>query len=635
MNKEPTLLQLHEGATISHNDKKYVIVKVADINLLLAKEVGSTHKVLIKVGDVSSPKPISDEPNADNLVEWDLVSVAEEYWDIAEQRLKLIEPLLHGKNHYSAALASKIAEEAGVNRATIYRWVANYNSTGKLSSLIPKTTQRGGKNKARILPEVEAIIKHAIETFHNTDQQPSINRTVSEIRRLCFNAGLAMPTGKTIKKRLDWADGRERLLRRKGEAAAYKRYDEDKGSIPDADWPLAMVQIDHTLLPIIIVDDIYRKSIRRVWITLAIDVNSRVCLGMYLSLDAPSGMSAGMCISHSILPKETWLNRLGITSVEWPIWGAMGVLHMDNAREFRGNMLRLACKEYDIDLHLRPVKKPRYGAHIERVMGTVSEGLKSLKGATFSGYTEKGQYDSEGNACMTFSEVEHWLVLFFARYHQDVHSTLKTSPLNKWREGLLGTKDKPGRGLPARRLDETALRINFTPSFERTIQNSGVVIDDIYYYHDVLRPWINTPDPEFPKHSRKFRFHRDPRNISIIYFYDEHAKRFFQIPYRNTGLPPVSIWELKEAHRKADERGISHDDERAIFAIINEQRELENSAAEKSKVARRAVQRRTQHEKSRADQKKDLSKVNPIAPSVNVPSIPGYYPDEVVLLSEE
>jgi putative transposase len=207
-----------------------------------------------------------------------------------------------------------------------------------------------------------------------------------------------------------------------------------------------MVQIDHTLLPVIIVDDVHRKPINRAWITLAIDVYSRVCLGMYLSLDGPSAMSAGMCVANAVLPKESWLRRLDVTSVEWPCWGVMGTFHLDNAREFRGDMLKAACREYDIDLHLRPVKKPRYGAHIERLMGTVTQGLKGVKGSTFSGPGEKGEYDAEGNACMTFGEIEKWLMLFLARYHHQKHDGIGTPPLQKWREGLLGTKKKPGRG---------------------------------------------------------------------------------------------------------------------------------------------------------------------------------------------
>jgi putative transposase len=368
---------------------------------------------------------------------------------------------------------------------------------------------------------------------------------------------------------------------------------------------------------------------------LAIDVNSRVCLGMHLSLDPPSAMSAGMCISQAILPKEQWLARLNITSTDWPCWGTMGALHLDNAREFRGDMLRVACKEYDIDLHLRPVKKPRYGAHIERLMGTVSEGLKTLKGATFSGPDEKGEYDAEGNACMTFGELERWLILFFAAYHRKLHAGVGTSPLTKWREGLLGTKGKPGRGLPARRLDEEKLRINFMPFFERTVQNYGVLIDDVHYYHDVLRPWINAEHPEFKGHRRKFRFHRDPRDISVLYFFDEIARRYCAIPYRDVSLPPVSIWELRDAHGRADERGIPHEHEKAVFALINEQREIEAEAAAKTKSARRAQQRRAQHVEARKQKAEDLPGVARPVPSAPPPGVRGYDPDAVVPLDDE
>ncbi|MBI1890205.1 MAG: DDE-type integrase/transposase/recombinase [Burkholderiales bacterium] len=633
-NDQRQLLWIQEGATISNNGRDYVIVALADINLVLAKEAGSNVKVLLKIGDIGPPKVIG-EANPEPAVERDLAAINEEDWAIAEERRRLIGPLLDSYYRRSVALADQIAAEAGVSRATVYRWVAAFRDTGLLSSLLPNVSARGGKGKSRLTAEVEAIIQDCIENFHDTDQSQSIAETVTEIRRRCSNANLKLPAVNTIRARLEKTDGRERVARRQGEAAAHDRFDPIKGSIPDADWPLAIVQIDHTLLPVIIVDDVHRKSIRRAWITLAIDVNSRVCLGMHLSLDPPSAMSAGMCISHAILPKEKWLARLSVTSADWPCWGTMGALHMDNAREFRGEMLRVASKEYDIDLHLRPVKKPRYGAHIERLMGTVSQGLKTLKGATFSGPNEKGEYDAEGNACMTFGELERWLILFFAKYHQKRHDGIGMSPLAKYREGLLGTKGKPGRGLPARRLDEERLRINFMPFFERTVQNYGVLIDDVHYYHDVLRPWINAAHPEFKKHRRKFRFHRDPRDISVLYFFEEIAQRYFAIPYRDTSLPPVSIWELREAHRRADERGIPHENEKAVFALINEQREIEAEAAEKTKSARRAQQRRVQHAKARKQKAEDLPNVSTQTPTSPPPAVRGYDPDAVIPLEDE
>lgn len=632
--QERTLLWITEGATITNNGRDYIIVSLADINLVLAKEVGSNEKVLLKIGDLAPPKKIG-EPKAPQVTAKDLAVVSEEDWAIAEERRRHIEPLLRNDYQKSKALAEQAAAAAGVSRATIYRWLAEFRETGLLSSLILNPGGKGGKRPSRLSPEVEAIIEDCIENFHDTDQSPSTAATIAEIRRRCSNANLILPAANTIRNRLEKTMGRERIARRKGLAAAHDQFDPIKGQIPDADWPLAMVQIDHTELPVIIVDDIHRKSIKRVWITLAIDVNSRVCLGMHLSLDAPSAMSAGMCIAHAILPKEKWLARLDITSTDWPCWGTMSVLHMDNAREFRGNMLSVACKEYDIDLHLRPVKKPRYGAHIERLMGTVSEGLKTVKGATFSGPDEKGVYDAEGNACMTFSELERWLVLFFAAYHRKRHSGIGMPPLAKWKEGLLGTKGKPGRGLPARRLDEEKMRIDFMPFLERTVQNYGVLIDDVHYYHDVLRPWINAEHPEFKGHRRKFRFHRDPRDISTLYFFDEIAGRYCAIPYRDTSLPPVSIWELRDGHRRADERGIPHENEKAVFALINEQRKIEEDAAAKTKSARRAQQRRTLHAEARKVTAENLPSVSNPLPSAPPVAVRGYDPDAVEPLDDE
>lgn len=629
-----TQLWITKGATVSNEGRDYVILALADLNLVLAKDVESSERVLLKIGDLGPPRVIG-EAQAAPKAESALLEVSDELWEIAEARRRLIDPLLGIYYQHAQALADQIAVTAGVSRATIYRWVAAFRNTGMLSSLLPQTRLRGGKAGSRISPDVEAIIKDAMESFHDTLQKPSIADTVSEIRRRCSNAGLTLPAINTIRARLTHSEGRERTRRREGVAVAHDRHDPIKGVIPDADWPLAIVQMDHTLLPVIIVDDKYRKPINRAWITLAIDVNSRVCLGMYLTLDAPSAMSAGMCMAHAILPKEVWVRRHGAASVEWPFWGVMGALHMDNAREFRGDMLKAACREYDIDVHLRPVKTPRYGAHIERLMGTVTQGLKTVKGSTFSGPEEKGEYDAEGNACMTFAEIEKWLILFFARYHIKKHDGIGMPPIQKWKEGLLGTKGKPGRGLPARRLDEESLRINFTPYVERTVQGYGVVIDDVHYYHDVLRPWINTPHPEFPKHKRKFRFHRDPRDISQLYFFDEIANRYFAIPYRDTSLPPVSIWELREGHRKASERGIPAENEKAVFAIINEQRVLEADAAAKTKTARREQQRRTEHEKQREDKAQAMPNVARPTSSAPPLAVRGYDPDKVQPLDDE
>jgi putative transposase len=173
------------------------------------------------------------------------------------------------------------------------------------------------------------------------------------------------------------------------------------------------------------------------------------------------------------------------------------------------------------------------------------------------------------------------------------------------------------------------------PFEERTIQDYGVVIDDVHYFHDVLRPWINAPDPNFPRHRRKFRFKRDPRDISHLYFFDPEVKRYCAIPYRDLSLPPVSIWELRDAKERARERGISTDHEKEVFALINRQRELESDAAHKTKVARRQVQKRIEHDKARNKKNVELPTVTSPVKTTPPPAVRGYDPSRAIPFDDE
>jgi len=629
----PTVLFVKPGASLKHKGREYVILHIVDLKTVLAREPSSGERVILQISDIGQsiedqeaiPKcPITTHSQ-------DLLEISDHDWSLAETWRKAIAPLLDKRS--TLAEYTQVANQMGVSVATLYRRVANFKRTRQLTALLP-TVRPGGRGKGRISADVEVIIRDCIDKYYLTDQRRTKSATIKEIRRLCTNASLAVPSHLTILKRLDWIDETTRVKRREGNKAA-RQYKPFVSPIPDVHWPLSLVQIDHTKLPVMIVDDVHRKPIARAWITVAIDAFSRVCLGQYLSLEAPSAMSAGLCVVHAILPKEKWLHKKGIEGVEWPFFGVMDVLHMDNAREFRGEMLKFACREYDIDPHFRPVKVPEYGAYIERYMGTISEALKAVGGSTFSGPKEKGEYDAEGNACLTFDELEKWLILLFAEYHLRVHSGLGTTPAAKWREGIIGTKTQRGRGLPALRLDEEKLRIDFMPFEERCIYDYGVVIDQVHYFHDALRPWMNAKDPDHPRHGRKFRFRRDPRDISEVYFFDPDLKRYVRIPYRDTSLPPTSIWEYRATQELAKSQGIKVSNEREVFALLTKRRELEDAAALKTKSARQAQQRRKQHTKAKTEKAVELPKVTQDVPSSAPPPKRGYDPSKVKPLEDD
>jgi len=69
------------------------------------------------------------------------------------------------------------------------------------------------------------------------------------------------------------------------------------------------MQIDHTPVDVIVVDSLTRKAISRPWLTLAIDVATRVVMGMSVTLESPSIHPFGLAGIDARLSTERSLDR--------------------------------------------------------------------------------------------------------------------------------------------------------------------------------------------------------------------------------------------------------------------------------------------------------------------------------------
>lgn len=247
--------------------------------------------------------------------------------------------------------------------------------------------------------------------FFNDEIRPQWQNWLNQIANLDYLSN-------TIRSRIKNIAPQIKIAKRLSHKATEMKFSPLQGSFPNADYPLSVVQIDHTKLDIILVDDIYRKPIGRPWITLAIDVFSRMVTGFYVSFDPPSALSTGLCLAHSILSKESWLAKHGVKG-RWPVWGLPRKIHLDNAKEFRGKVLEKACKQYGIEIEWRPVARPHFGGHIERLLGTILDEVHGLTGTTFANTQQRKDYASESKAALTLTEFETWLTLFICDvYHQ-------------------------------------------------------------------------------------------------------------------------------------------------------------------------------------------------------------------------
>jgi putative transposase len=330
--------------------------------------------------------------------------------------------------------------------------------------------------------------------------------------------------------------------------------------------------MDHTQVDLILVDAVERKPIGRPWVTVAIDVFSRAIAGFHLSLEAPSAVSVGLCLTRVAADKTGWLAGLDVEA-DWPMTGKPGTISVDNAREFHSEAFKRGCAQHGITIDWRPRGQPHFGGIVERVIGTLMGLIHEAPGTTFSNPTERGKYDSDKTACLTLAELERWLAVAVSKvYHLRPYEGIGCeTPLARWRAGVEAL-DQDDREFAAV-ADPRLFTIDFLPVAHRTLRRDGVVLDHITYFSEGLKPWIAAGSP------RRLLVRRDPRDISRVFILDETDNSYLEVPYRDRSHPPISLWEHRLALRRLRDQRREAIDEAALFAAVAEMRDIEAEAA--------------------------------------------------------
>jgi putative transposase len=262
--------------------------------------------------------------------------------------------------------------------------------------------------------------------------------------------------------------------------------------------------------------------------------------------------------------------------------GIPQVLHLDNAAEFKSKALRAGCHEYGIELMYRPVGRPHFGGHIERLNRTLMERVRGLPGATGSSTKGRKARKSETTAALTLREFERWMVLEIAkRYHWSPHKgLLGATPADSWRLLEYG-----GEGRRPPLTPDAALQflIRFLPVVFRTIQPDGLTLFRIRYWHPIFSAW---------KESRRtvtVRYH--PEDLSRI-FVNAGNSSYLEVGYADLRHPPVTLYEHRRALKTIRQGGQKSLTESQIFRTIEEQRDLISSAKRATLKTRRLTRNR-------------------------------------------
>lgn len=512
------------------------------------------------------------------ILEQGVLSMPDEAWERLRRQAEVISPLV-ARTAVTHDAADAAGELLGLSRRQVYVLIDRHRQgNGLLTDLAPGRST-GGRGVGRLPESAETVIRETIRKAYLKKQKPSLAAVHRDIVRECNARGLPAPARNTVARRVERLHPLMVARSREGAEGA-RPLQAAGGTVPEISAPLGQVQVDHTVVDVMIVDERDRSPIGRPYLTVAIDVFSRCLVGMVVTLEPPSAVSVGLCLAHTCSDKRPSLESLGVQA-DWPMSGRPQQLYVDNAAEFKSEALKRGCEQHGIRLNFRPLGRPHYGGVVERVIGTAMTMVHELPGTTFSNPVQRGSYDAEKMAALTLRELEKWLTLAVARYHGGIHSGLRQTPAMRWAEGVAGT------AIPRVVTNPTAFLIDFLPVIRRTLTRTGFVIDHVNYFSNTLKPWIARRGQ-----LGKFIIRRDPRDISRIWVLEPEGGVYVEVPYRTLSRPAVTLWEHRQAMERLRRHGRAQVDEQDLFRMIGQMRDIALIAQKNTRKTRRENERR-------------------------------------------
>ena len=215
------------------------------------------------------------------------------------------------------------------------------------ADFITPSVERGRGSKVRCLTHArEELLQSCIREFYLKPERPSVAALAQKVKRRFSEQGFPSPHYRTIGRRIEALDLRFVMRKREGAKRAREKFGPVGVSTLGADSPMDVLQIDHTLEDVIVVDREQRLPIGRPWLTLAIDIATRAVIGFNVSLETPSALSISLVLSHAVMPKAAWLADRELHNLDWPMAGLPRLVHVDNAKEFHSEALLRGCQEY-------------------------------------------------------------------------------------------------------------------------------------------------------------------------------------------------------------------------------------------------------------------------------------------------
>lgn len=422
-------------------------------------------------------------------------------------------------------IAAELGDANAPSPITIYRWWRAYHSTKSVSRLIDGR-QRSGRPR---ITSADAFFEEALAKIYLNPQKHPSSAVYDE---MCLNIRIAnrqanpdrqviCPSRATIYRRIAALEQDLVDQARLGKRAAERKYRPVTGSVM-VKRILERIEVDHTPLDLIVIDEDTALPLGRPWMTVAIDRYSRMIMGFYVCFHEPSSFSILQCLKRAVLPKEAWLMKYPDIKVPWPCHGIPELIASDNGMDLHSDAFVKICEEMGIQLLFCPSKEPEYKGSVERFFRTISQGLiHRLPGSVFSNVAQRGDYPSEEVAAIDLKTLMHLMTKWVVEvYHCSKHRKLGMTPLAKWTDGLCERSIE----LPAH---PEQMDVLVGIPAQRTLFRYGLEMDNLFYNSADLQAIFGRAGAE-SKLKLSIKYYED--DISYIHVFDPYNASYLRVP---------------------------------------------------------------------------------------------------------
>ncbi|WP_026784758.1 Mu transposase C-terminal domain-containing protein [Pleomorphomonas koreensis] len=345
-------------------------------------------------------------------------------------------------------------------------------------------------NRSQLDPRAERVVNECVANFASSlrprqrDIYEDVEATLSKLNlSLPANVAPIYVSRNAIRARIKKIDPFFRDFNRLGKDRALRRFTPIGEGLIVLN-PLERVEIDDwdfDLHALIASSTVWKKLSPkkrelvprvRCTATVAIDVATRCIVGFNLSPNPPSTASSKTALRRIMCDKSALVAATGCKS-DWRMQGRPWSVVTDAGPAFLGEFETSVARSGIT--RLLPEADPRKRGTIEAFFRYFKRVCRYFAGQTFANVVEKGDYQSEAMASLTFDELERSAVRFIVdSYHHRAHRGLgRCTPYGMWQRL---TKD--GTFPPPRAIE---LRAAFGIRVTRTLGKHGVTYLDLAY----------------------------------------------------------------------------------------------------------------------------------------------------------